>query len=103
MLERCRAGGLQRKRKNLLQVKALEVLGIILEMVPKDLALCWLQGALRNAEQEKSCGQGRKHVQTSFVSCLRLGGKAQRSFLEVILGGEHPDPAVAPLPLCVRS
>lgn len=57
VLERCRAVGLQKKRKNLLQVKVLVMLGIISVVVPRALALCWLQGALRDAEQEKSCGQ----------------------------------------------
>lgn len=64
VLERCRAVGLRKKRKNLLQVMALVVLGIILEVVPGALAPCWLRGALRDAEQEKSHGQRRKHGQT---------------------------------------
>lgn len=50
-------GGYKGKGKTLLQVKALVVLGIILEMVPRALALCWLQGALRDAEQRSPVGR----------------------------------------------
>lgn len=99
VLERCRAGGLQRKRKTLLQVKALVVLGIISEMVPRALALCWLQGALRDAEQRNPVGREGSMCKHHLWAAWGWVGR-HRGFLRSHFGGNTQTLPVAPLSVC---